>query len=150
MTFDIRIDGLRELQKSFRQASPLLAKQLTGVHRTISTRIVSDAKGRVQGLPSPGGTRAMSGITARATQKSAGLALLASNPTIRANVFGTLSHKAWGHHVSGRGPWQSWLGRSWTPDQLYGVGPAIEKAVEGFALDEYMEAVMDSFRGMPQ
>ena len=150
MTFDIRIEGLKELQKSFRNAHPLLAKQLTGVHKTISSRIVSDARSRVQGLPSPGGSKAMSGITPRATQKSAGLALLASNPTVRANVFGTLSHVAWGHRRPGSGPWQAWIGRSWSPDQLYGVGPAIEEAVEGFALDEYMEAVMRSLKDMPR
>lgn len=86
----------------------------------------------------------MSGLTARASQSKATVVLLGSNPTIRANVFGTLSHKVWGRNVSGSGPWKAWLGNSWTPEHLYGLGPAITEVVDGFALDEYADAVMDA------
>ena len=88
----------------------------------------------------------MSGITARATAKSASIALLGSNPTIRANVFGTLSHKVFGRHVLGRGPWRAWIGNTWTPEQLYGIGPALTTVADGFALDEYADALMDALK----
>lgn len=86
----------------------------------------------------------MSGLTARASQSKATVVLLGSNPTIRANVFGTLSHKVFGRNVSGPGPFRPWLGGSWHPEQLYGLGPALTEVVDGFALDEYMDAVMDA------
>jgi hypothetical protein len=88
----------------------------------------------------------MSGIRGNASQKAARITLLGSNPTIRASVFGTLSHKVWGRNVSGRGPWQPWLGNTWQPEQLYGLGPVIKEAADGFALDEYADAIMDALK----
>lgn len=144
----VRITGLRELQRALRQASPELSRRLTGTHRKISERVVSKGQPVVAGLSSPGGHLAQRGLRPRASQSAASIALLGSNPTIRASVFGTLSHKAWGHHVSGSGPWQAWIGSSWAPDELYGVGPVFKDTAEGFALDEYLDAMMDSLKGI--
>jgi hypothetical protein len=85
----------------------------------------------------------MSGLRARASQSKATVVLLGSNPTIRANVFGTLSHKVFGRNVSGHGPFLPWLGNSWQPEQLHGLGPALTEVADGFALNEYADAWMD-------
>lgn len=133
-----------ELRRELRRIDPRLAKTLQTANKRVSERVRDRARPAIQGLPSPGGSRAMSGLTARASQSKATVVLLGSNPTIRANVFGTLSHKVWGRNVSGSGPWKAWLGNSWTPEHLYGLGPAITEVVDGFALDEYADAVMDA------
>jgi len=70
--------------------------------------------------------------------------LLGSNPTIRANVFGTLSHKVWGRNVSGSGPFLPWIGREWQPEDLYGVGPALTQVLDTFGLDQTADAYMQA------
>ena len=72
--------------------------------------------------------------------------LAGRNRTIRANVFGTLSHVAWGTKKSGSGPWQSWLGQSWKPEELYGFGPALTGVVDRYAVREYADAYMDALK----
>lgn len=104
------------------------------------------AKPAVKGLPSPGGSKAVSGIRGNATQKAARITLLGSNPTIRANVFGTLSHTVFGRTIPGSGPWKPWLGKTWQPEDLYGLGPVIKDTADGFALDEYADAISDAFK----
>lgn len=86
----------------------------------------------------------MPGLRPRATQSKASVVMLRSNPTIHPNVLGTLSHKVFGRNVPGRGPWLAWLGNSWHPEDLYGLGPALTEVADGFALDEYAEAFMDA------
>jgi hypothetical protein len=137
---------LDELRRELRRIDPRLAKTLQVANKRVSEKVVSKAGPAVQGLSSPGGARAQSGIRARASQSKATVVLLGSNPTIRASVFGTLSHKVFGRNVSGHGPWQPWLGQSWPPEDLYGLGPAITETVDGFALDEYADAFMDALR----
>lgn len=132
------------MRRGLRQVDSRLPKALQQANKQVSNKIVEAARPKVAGLPSPGGTRAMSGLTARATQKSATVVLLGSNPTVRANVLGTLSHKAWGRHVSGSGPFQAWLGQGWSPEELYGLGPAMTDVVDRFGLDEYADAFMDA------
>jgi len=87
----------------------------------------------------------MSGIRGNASQKAARITLLGSNPTIRANVFGTLSHNVYGRRRGGRGPWQPWLGKTWQLEDLYGLGPVIKDTADNFALDEYMDAIHEAF-----
>ena len=51
-----------------------------------------------------------------------------------------------GRRISGPGPWKRWVGTSWTPTELYGVGPVIQNAADGFVLDEYLDAVLDGLK----
>lgn len=131
-----------ELRRELRRIDPKLAKTLSVANKKVSERIRDAARPKIAGLSSPGGSRAMGGLTARATPTKATVVLLGSNPTIRANVFGTLSHKVWGRNVSGHGPFLPWLGQSWQPEELYGLGPAITNVVDGFAMDEYADSWM--------
>jgi hypothetical protein len=132
------------MRRGLKLVDSRLPKALTVAHKKVSQKVVDQAKPKIAGLPSPGGSKAMSGLTARGSQTSAKVILQGSNHTIRANVLGTLSHKAWGRHVSGSGPWQPWLGQSWSPEDLYGLGPALTDVVDGFGLDEYADAFMDA------
>jgi hypothetical protein len=121
-----------------------MGKAFGVANRKVSERVVSRAGPAVKGLSSPGGGLAQSGIKASSKQNAAVVRLLGSNPTLFANVFGTLSHKVFGRNVSGSGPWKPWLGRSWSPEDLHGIGPVIRDVADGFALDEYMDALLDA------
>ena len=138
------VRGLDDFRRDLAKVDKRLPKALQAAHKKVAQRVAEKAKPAVAGLPSPGGARAMSGIRGNATQKAARITLLGSNPTIRASVFGTLSHKVWGRNVSGRGPWQPWLGNTWQPEQLYGIGPVIRDTADNFALEEYADAIMDA------
>ena len=90
----------------------------------------------------------MSGIRPSSKQRSAVVRLnnSGSSPTLFANVFGTLSHTVFGRRLPGRGPWLPWVGTSWQPEDLHGIGPAITDVADGFALDEYLDAVMHALK----
>jgi hypothetical protein len=137
---------LKELRSELRRINPKLTKVFTVANRRVSDRLVAVSRPKVAGLPSPGGQVAVGGLKSGATQKSARLILQGSNPTIRANVFGTLSHKVWGRHVSGPGPWLPWVGSSWSPEDLHGVGPAFKEVADNFAPTEYADALMDALK----
>ena len=96
--------------------------------------------------PSPGGSIATSGLTARATPTQATVVMAGRNKTIRANVFGTQTHWVWGHKKRGRGPWQPWLGTGWKPEDLYGFGPALTDVVDRYAVREYADAYVDALK----
>lgn len=100
----------------------------------------------VRNLSTPGGSIAQGGMRPRARQNRATVALLGSNPTIRANVFGAKSHMVFGRRISGSGPWKPWIGRSWSPEDLYGLGPVFKDVADNFALDEYADEIMDAFK----
>jgi hypothetical protein len=135
---------LDELARELRRVDPKLTKEISKANKTVSERLVDRARPAVKGLSSPGGSIAQGGIRARATPKKAIVALLGSNETIRASVFGTLSHKVWGRNVTGHGPWLPWVGNQWSPEQLHGLGPAITETVDGFGLDEYADAILQA------
>lgn len=140
----VTIRGLDELRRELRRIDPRLAKTLQVANKRVAERVVQQARPAIQALPSPGGTKAQSGLRPRATQKSAKVVMLASNKTLHANVFGTLSHTVFGKVTPGHGPWLPWLGKSWHPEELYGLGPALREVADGFALDEYADAWMDA------
>jgi hypothetical protein len=129
-----------------------MGKAFAKANRQVSDRIVDKGRPAIRSLPTPGGTKAAGGLRASSRQNKVVVRLLGSNPTIRANVFGALSHGGAVTQTNprgiypGSGPWKSWIGRSWTPEQLYGLGPAIKRTVDGFALDEYMDAVLDGLK----
>jgi hypothetical protein len=134
---------LDELRRELRRIDPRLAKTLVKAHRTVTEKVVAKGKPAIVGLPSPGGSKAASGLKAGRRQDRGTVILSGGNATIRANVFGTLSHKVFGRNVSGHGPWLPWLGNSWSPEDLYGLGPALREVADGFALDEYADAWLD-------
>ena len=139
----IRVKGLDEFRRELRRADKRFGKAVGQANKKVGARVVAKGAPAIRSLPSPGGNKAMSGLKSSAKQTKVVVALTAGNPTIRANVLGTLSHTVWGRRIPGSGPWQPWLGTSWQPEQLYGLGPAIKKVMDGFALDEYMDAVLD-------
>lgn len=140
----VRVKGLNELRSGLRAADKRMPKALQKANKKVSERVVNKGKPAVKRLSSPGGGIAQSGIRPRARQNKATIALLGSNRTIRANVLGARSHMVFGHRVSGSGPWEPWLGTNWKPEELYGLGPVIKDTMDGFALDEYLDSVLDA------
>ena len=138
------VKGLDEFRRELRRADKRMPKAFQKANKKVSERVVSRGKPAVRGLSSPGGSIAVGGIRPRARQNRATIAFLGSNPTIRATIFGTRSHMVFGRRISGSGPWRPWIGTTWTPEQLYGIGPVIKQTVDRFALDEYLGAVLDA------
>lgn len=125
-----------------------MGKAFGKANKKVGDRIVDRGRPAVRGLRSPGGSRAMSGIKSSAKQNKAVIALNQSSsaPTLFANVFGTLSHQVFGRTISGSGPWLPWVGTSWKPEQLHGIGPVIKDVADDFALDEHLDAVLDALK----
>ena len=140
----IRVKGLDEFRRELNRVDKRFGKAFGQANKKVGARVVAKGAPAIRGLPSPGGSKAMSGLKASAKQTKLVVRLNAGNPTIRANVLGTLSHTVWGRTIPGSGPWQPWLGRTWQPEQLYGLGPAITKTMDGFGLDEYLDAILDA------
>lgn len=151
---DTRVDirGIDELRKALRKVSPQLSKTLQKAHKKIATEVVAKVKPAVSGLSSPGGSRAVGGIRPRATQKSAEIAFLGSarNKPLMATILGSDVHPVYGRYYAAdsmkRRLWKPHLGNSWQPQQLYGVGPVLEKAQKTFIYDEYVDAVLDAIQ----
>ncbi len=142
----VRVEGLDQLARELKRIDPALSKTLRLTNKTVSDKVVTEGRPRIQGLRSPGGSIAQRGLTARATPTQATVVLLGSNRTIRANVFGARSHWAWGHKKRGPGPWQPWLGQSWNPEDLYGLGPALTQVDDRYAVKEYADAYVDALK----
>lgn len=98
MASQLRIRGLKELQRELRQVSPQLPKALQKAHKANAESVASKVKSDVaRNSPARAGTtRAKSGIRPRATQRKASIALLGSNPTVRAVALGTRWHTVFG------------------------------------------------------
>lgn len=146
MTASVTVRGLDEFRRELRKIDKNFGKAFGQANKKVGDRIVEKGRPAIAGLPSPGGSRAQDGLRSSAKQSAAVIRLMGSNPTIRANVFGAKSHMVWGRRISGSGPWQPWLGNRWHPEQLYGLGPAIRDVADGFALDEYMDAVLEAVK----
>lgn len=140
----VRVKGLDEFRRELRQLDRRFGKAFAEANLKVSKRTVDAARPKVRALRSPGGTIALPGIKTVRSQKSAKIKLDSSYDTLFANVFGTLSHTVFGRTKPGSGPWLPWVGQSWQPEELHGVGPAIREVADGFALDTYMDAVMDA------
>ena len=120
-----------------------MGKAFGVANKKIGEKIAGKGKPAVVGLSSPGGSVSVGGIKPSAKQNKAVIRLTNRN-ALFANVFGTQSHMVFGRRVSGSGPFKPWIGRSWTPEQLYGIGPVIKTAADGFVLDDYLDAVLDA------
>lgn len=141
----VQVKGLDELARELRRVDQRLTKTMPPAHKKVSEKVVAQARSAIIGLPSPGGHAAVGGLDAQASQDRATIALLGPNPTIRASVFGTLSHGGGAGRVyPGSGPWQFWLGQDPEPESLYGLGPVLGHLADSFILDEYADAFMDA------
>lgn len=141
----IRLRGLDEWRRELRKVDKRFGKAFGEANKKVGQKVVEKGRPAVKGLRSPGGQVAIPGITASAKQTKAVIRLNNSRaPTLFANIFGTLSHQVFGRNIPGPGPFLPWLGRTWQPEDLHGLGPAITDVVDGFALDEYMDAVLDA------
>jgi hypothetical protein len=101
MDTQLRIKGLDELRRELRRVSPQMAKQLQIGHKSISADVANQSKANIgQSGARAGKAIGQRGITPRAGQKYARIALLGSNPTIRAVEFGTRRHWLFGRVIS--------------------------------------------------
>lgn len=139
----VRVRGLDEFRRELRKVDKGFGKAFGKANKKLGGRIVGKAQPAVKRLPSPGGAVSVGGIRPSAKQRALVIRL---NPrkALLANVLGTKSHMVFGRRISGSGPFQPWLGRNWTPEELYGIGPVLKDAVDGFVLDEYLGAVLDA------
>lgn len=130
----------------------MMGKALQLAHKSISTKVADDVRPAVQGLSTPGGTRAAKGITPRATQRSAAIAFsrAKARQPLWASILGANVHPVFGRPFPvskmKRRLWRPHLGARWKPAQLYGAGPVIERATQTYAADEYLDAVVDGLR----
>lgn len=157
MGTEVRIEGLDDLRKSLRKVSPQLSKALQKAHKAIAQMAVDKIKPAVAGLPSPGGSRAVSGITPRATQKQATVAFsgAANKRPLKGTILGSNTHTLnWPNQRHKKVKtssmrnrvWQPHLGNRWQPEQLYGAGPVFQQAKAGFIREEYLEGVLKAIR----
>lgn len=148
----VEIEGLDEFRRDLRRVNPALGKAIQRAHKTISTKVANEVRPAVQRLPSPGGTRAVRGITPRATQKHAQIAFsrAQARKPLWANILGAYVHPVFGRRFPvkkmKRRIWQPHLGSHWQPEQLYGAGPVLKHARDTFAADEYLDAFTDALR----
>lgn len=144
----VRSPDLAELASELRRVDQRLDRSMERAHQNVAARVVDRARPGIIGLPSPASHISAAGIKGTSTRDRATIELLGSNPTIRASVFGTLSHGGGAGRVyPGRGPWQSWLGRDPEPESLYGLGPVIGHLGDTYILDEYADAAMEALKG---
>lgn len=149
----VQIVGLAELQRGFRKASPQLGKALQKANKKIATHAVGKIKPAVKGLSSPGGSKAVGGITARAGQKYAEVAFSRAKgkrPLI-ANILGANWHQLWGKKAirtsEMKNPvWRPHMGTGWKASELYGAGPIFTAIHKSFQLDAYQDAIAESLK----
>ena len=137
------VRGVDEFRRDLRRVDRRIGRGFQKANKRIAERVVAKGRPAVKRLPSPGGTIAKAGIRPRGSQRSAKVAFLGSNPTVRANVLGTKSHWVFGRRVAGSGPWLPHVGNRWKPSELHGIGPVIKRTADTVTMDQYVDAVMD-------
>lgn len=147
----VEVHGLAEFAAAARRIDPRLARELSKAHKQVSTEVAERAQRNVSGLPSPQSSRAAAGVRPRAGQTKGSLALLGSNPFVRAAVFGTVVHHVFGRSMRAdrmaRRVWQQHVG-AWTAEEgLYGVSPAIKQSIPDI-LDTYGDRIMVALKEM--
>ena len=143
MSVTVTEKGLSELGRELGRIDSQLDRALPRAHKKVTDRIVSQGRPAIAGLPSPGGSKATSGLSARVDKNAGTILLDPSNPTLYATVFGTRSHMVYGNRIPGSGPWSRWLGMSVEPEQLYGLGKVVANTTDHYADEVYADAYMD-------
>jgi len=130
--------GARLLGRAYKQAAqPVQRAAQAKVPNRVASRRNLDKGVRVSGSQTGGS------VVIKSTPK---------RPTIAA-VLGANVHPVFGRRyprrVLGSGfPWRRHLGKSWRPEQLYGVGPVFENVAPQEIFDEFVRALgveLDAF-----
>lgn len=149
MVARVEVSGLKELQAELRKIDSKLPRELTKAHRKVALAVVDEGQEEMSGLPTPKSDEAARGIKARASQKGAAVAMLGSNPFVRAAEFGTLVHHVFGNPVLAsrmkRPVFRPWLGSG--QDAGYALFPALRSFLASPRLEQtYFDALDDVFR----
>lgn len=144
MVAQLSVSGLRELQSELRAVDRKLPGELTKAHRQAAQMILGPAKAEMAAQPVPKAAQAAEGLRIRAAQRSIGIALLASNPTVRATEFGTITHTVFGREVLAvsmkRRVFRPWRGND--EDAGYALWPTIRRVIPTPQfLDAYYDAL---------
>jgi hypothetical protein len=143
----VELHGSDDFKRDLRYSIGRLDSTLQRASEKIGAKVVREGRSEIHALTSPGGSIAMRGLDSRADGPKAVLTLDNSRAaTLFASVFGTLSHSVFGRKVSGSGPWLSWLGTAWEPEELYGLGPVLTDTMDGSAGDEYLDATVEALK----
>lgn len=141
----VEVKGLEDFVRELRQFPRRFERETEKAGRKVGERVVDQGASRVRELASPAGSLAARGLLWKPTDSGLTLELdSGKGPTLFASIFGTLSHMVFGRRVSGSGPWEQWIGSSWEPEDLYGLGEVIEDTADDFALETYLDAAMEA------
>lgn len=138
------VSGLRELQAELKKVDVKLPRELTKAHRDAAQMILDPAEREMASQPIPRADQAAAGLRVRAAQRSIAIALLASNPIVRAGEFGTNVHTVFGRRVLAasmkRRVFRPWLGSG--DEAGYALYPTIRRVVPTPQFqDAYLEAL---------
>jgi hypothetical protein len=144
MVAQITVSGLRELQRELRAVDRKLPRELTKAHRDAAQIVLDPAQRGMASQPIPHADEAAAGLKIRAAQRSISIALLASNPVVRAAEFGTIVHSVFGRKVLAasmkRRVFRPWRGND--DDAGYALYPTIRRVVPTPQFqDAYLEAL---------
>lgn len=144
MVAQISVSGLRELQAELRKVDSKLPGELTKAHRSAAQMILDPAQSLMASQPVPQAASAAEGLRIRAAQRSISIALLGSNPTVRATEFGTVTHTVFGREVLAssmkRRVFRPWRGND--ENAGYALWPTIRRVIPTPQFqDAYLEAL---------
>ncbi len=154
MVESLVIKGLDEFRRDLRRAHQQLPRALQVAFKNIAV----EASGQVQtAFRSHGrlGAKAASGVRPRASQKSAKIALLGTNPVIRGVEFGAKKHPVFGRFRAQSGfrrrVFPEWVGnqhegKGATFGKGYVATPALNAYVETLAPDRLMDEIYKAFK----
>lgn len=143
----IEAPGLKEIARDARRFDARLGKEMSRANKEISTFVAEKSQRGLAPLRDAGG-RGAAGIRPRATPSKATIALLGSNPFVRAAAMGAELHWVFGRPIPQsamqRRVWQPWIGNDWTPEEgLYGISPAISSAIPD-VLETYADRLLEA------
>ena len=148
------IHGLDELRRILRQGGKALPRTLGKAAKAVSLAVVEKAKPKVSSAGAPSARMASlpKGLSARGTQRFAAVSIRStkSRPTLAA-VMGVKSHPVFGRHRPlsslSHKPWNPWLGTTWKPEDLYGIGPAFDMSQEDMQ-ELWFQGFMEALHGL--
>ena len=95
---EVRVKGLSEFNRSLRKVDKALGKRTQVALKSISAEAAAKAQERARSQFGALGAKGAKGIRPRATQTSAKVALLGSNPVVRGLEFGAIVHPVFGRN----------------------------------------------------
>lgn len=145
-----RIEGIDDLRRTLRGIDRNLGRAIGQANKKVASVYVDRARPKIpNGQASRTGLE--KGISARARQSDIALAIrsTARRPTIAA-VLGANVQPVFGRKypqaVLRRPVWEPWLGNSWKPQQLYGIGRVFDD-IPNEAEDLWFAAVQGAMQG---